>query len=227
MELNKSAFFTQLETNFITYNELKTIAIKDNGEGLVSLAEKDIPYTTKGDFITPSTGDDIYVREALVTQLKKAQDELNALFDDCLLQVVYGYRSLKQQKETYQTIKQEKQKEFPNYDEDQLNEEIHRFIAVPSVAGHPTGGAVDVQLLKSSGDVVDMGTKAHEFTKESYSFNPFVTREVWLNRQKLRQAMLSAGFAPFDGEWWHYSYGDREWAAYYNKPFAIYTQIDF
>jgi D-alanyl-D-alanine dipeptidase len=39
--------------------------------------------------------------------------------------------------------------------------------------------------------------------------------------------MLGVGFAPFDGEWWHFSYGDKEWAAYYNKPNAVYEQIDF
>ncbi len=41
----------------------------------------------------------------------------------------------------------------------------------------------------------------------------------------LRRAMAQAGFAPFNGEWWHFSYGDREWAAVWNAPFALYTHL--
>lgn len=41
----------------------------------------------------------------------------------------------------------------------------------------------------------------------------------------LRDCMLTAGFAPYDGEWWHFSYGERDWAHYYKKPNAIYGQV--
>ncbi len=43
----------------------------------------------------------------------------------------------------------------------------------------------------------------------------------------LRNVMVSVGFAPFDGEWWHFCYGDKEWAVYYNKPAACYAPIEF
>jgi len=33
--------------------------------------------------------------------------------------------------------------------------------------------------------------------------------------------MHSAGFSNFPGEWWHFSYGDRVWAAYLRKTHAI------
>lgn len=32
------------------------------------------------------------------------------------------------------------------------------------------------------------------------------------NRFLLQDLMLLVGFAPYYGEWWHFSYGDREWA---------------
>jgi D-alanyl-D-alanine dipeptidase len=36
---------------------------------------------------------------------------------------------------------------------------------------------------------------------------------------------MRQGLAPFDGEWWHFSYGDREWAKYYEEEAAaIYDQ---
>ena len=45
------------------------------------------------------------------------------------------------------------------------------------------------------------------------------------NRALLRRAMVAAGFAPFNGEWWHFSYGDREWALVWDAPAALYTQL--
>ena len=41
----------------------------------------------------------------------------------------------------------------------------------------------------------------------------------------LRKIMMQVGFAPYDAEWWHFSYGDREWAFYCKKPYALYDQI--
>ena len=36
--------------------------------------------------------------------------------------------------------------------------------------------------------------------------------EVRKNRRLLYHVMSAAGFVNYDGEWWHYSYGDRQWA---------------
>ena len=47
------------------------------------------------------------------------------------------------------------------------------------------------------------------------------------NRMLLRAVMMSAGFAPFVGEWWHFSYGDKEWAKYVGNEVAPYDQLDF
>lgn len=224
--MENDEMFQMLEKNFLTYADLKDVSVTDNGEEFVSLSSLNIPFTTSGDFIMPSTGQDIFVRETVARKLIDVQKSIDELFPKCILQVVYGYRSLDVQQQIYEEIKSNIQSQNPDMAPDALNEEVHRFIAVPSVAGHPTGGAVDVNIIDDKGRLVDMGTKAQEFVKESYSFFPLVSKTVWLNRQKLRQAMLTAGFAPFDGEWWHFSYGDKEWAKYYNKPSALYTQVN-
>jgi D-alanyl-D-alanine dipeptidase len=72
-----------------------------------------------------------------------------------------------------------------------------------------------------------MGTKIWQFDHDSYTFSPFVSKQAQINRQLLRKVMLEVGFAPFDGEWWHFSYGDKEWAKYYSQSYAIYEQIEF
>lgn len=43
-------------------------------------------------------------------------------------------------------------------------------------------------------------------------------------RSLLHDLMVAEDFAPFYGEWWHFSYGDREWAAFYNVEKAMYAQ---
>ncbi len=100
------------------------------------------------------------------------------------------------------------------------------MIASPDVAGHPTGGAVDVHLNGPDGEPLDFGTRIWDFSRDSYTFSPFISRDAWLNRQMLRAVMMQAGFAPFDGEWWHFSYGDKEWARYYDQPYALFGQVE-
>ena len=56
-------------------------------------------------------------------------------------------------------------------------------------------------------------------------FSKNISKIAKNNRMLLRELMLKNEFAPFDGEWWHFSYGDKEWAYYYQKKAAIYTQL--
>lgn len=136
----------------------------------------------------------------------------------------YGWRSPVIQQESFETIK--RQLGLTERDDIDALEIIHKSIAVPEVAGHPTGGAVDVQLVTRDKKIpVDMGTERHNFSEDSYTFSPFINPVAKTNRSLLRAAMLKAGFAPFDGEWWHFSYGDREWAAWYKQPESLYSPI--
>ncbi|MDD3040663.1 M15 family metallopeptidase [Bacteroides sp.] len=225
--MTKDELFVLLEEKFLTYKDLKSTPVAENHEPMVSLKKSGVKFTLLDGLIPPSTGDDIFVRAGVSEKLKKAQLMIADLIDGCVLDIVYGYRSLAVQKNSYEEFRHIiSNQPNPPTSEDELNEAIHRLVAVPEVAGHPTGGAVDVRIIDKDGKELDMGTPAHNFEKESYTFNPFLSKQVWDNRQKLRQTMLGLGFAPFDGEWWHFSYGDREWATYYKKPYAIYDQID-
>jgi D-alanyl-D-alanine dipeptidase len=98
---------------------------------------------------------------------------------------------------------------------------------VPEVAGHPTGGAVDVAATTPDGDVLDTGSTLADFDDLSRvpTFAPGLTGDQRSNRMLLHDAMVAAGFAPFYGEWWHFSYGDREWAAFYEQPAALYGPV--
>ena len=170
------------------------------------------------------TGGNIFVRRPVVDRLYWAGQELKKLDRTLTLKVVYGFRALEVQTRLFEEAKAVLAGQYS--DEDELIEVAHRRVAVPSVAGYPTGGAVAVEMLRDDGPV-DLGTTIMQASKDSFTFSPFVSREAWENRQLLRQAMMAAGFAPYDGEWWHFSYGDKEWARFYRKPGALYDQVAF
>ncbi len=216
--------YQQLEERMLRYADLIGVPSKDNDEALQILESRNGLLVDAVDSdMEKFTGNNIYVRESVAVKLRQVVAKLKKVDKNYSLEVVYGYRSLEIQKKLFNKFREKYRKRFSGIE---LLEVVHRNIAVPEVSGHPTGGAVDVQILKN-GKPLDFGTKIWEFSKDSYSFSPFISRLASGNRKELRKIMLSEGFAPFDGEWWHFSYGDREWAVYYGKDATIYKQIDF
>ena len=127
---------------------------------------------------------------------------------------------------------------------------ISQFVSLPRPDRdypplHTTGGAVDVTLIDAEGKELDMGTPFDSFSEKSasdyYEMETTATEEIdeegtgaeetkdgessveeIRNRRRiLRNAMCSAGFTYLDSEWWHYDYGNREWARQLEVP-AIY-----
>lgn len=80
--------------------------------------------------------------------------------------------------------------------------------------GHGTGAAVDVALCNDKGEMFDYGTKFHEYTDVTLTRSSKLTSEQKYNRKQLIRLMRRYGFVNFPTEWWHFSYGDRVWAAY-------------
>ena len=108
-----------------------------------------------------------------------------------------------------------------------LLEYIHEKIAVPEVSGHPTGGAVDIIIYNSdTKKYLNFGSDVLDYsTTQCYYYNENISDEAILNRKMLRNLMIEQEFAPYDGEWWHFSYGDKEWAFFYKKEKALYNQM--
>ncbi len=221
--MNKKDIYQQLADRMVHYTDLIKIPFKDNKEKLVpikstaNLSAKQIDSETLELYEQP-----VLVRESVAERLTLASEELAKVSKKLSLEVVYGHRSLHIQQELFEKYKRQFAKKYSGVE---LLEAVHRNIAVPDVAGHPTGAAVDIRILKE-GKPINMGTHIWEFVPDSYTFSPFISKQAWDNRRLLRDVMKQAGFAPYDGEWWHFSYGDKEWAKYYKKPYAIYDQLN-
>ncbi|HSH55748.1 MAG TPA: M15 family metallopeptidase [Candidatus Limnocylindrales bacterium] len=214
--------YLELENKMVQYSDLIDVPVAPVKEQFVSLAEvTELSANQIGDDMKQYTGDQILVRKEVAMRLQQAAGALAWQSPDLKLEVVYGYRALEIQQRLFSNFEIQLAE---TYTGQHLQEAVHRMIAVPSIAGHPAGAAVDIQICHRDGSL-DMGTKIWEFVPDSYTFSPFVSSASRQNRVMLREAMMSVGFAPYDGEWWHFSYGDKEWAKYYNKPYALYEQI--
>lgn len=221
--------YKNLEENMVSYKDLLSVSIKNNNEPFVKLDPAIIPngYMATMDDMETITGKQVLVRETVAKKLIQAQKKLKAINPKYTLYVTYGYRSLEvQTKKFLEQLNVTTKKYFP--DPLLLYEEVHRFIAVPTIAGHPTGGAIDVMIKdEETNKFLDFGSVQYDYTtKDCYVFADHISAEAKKNRMLLRNLLIEFGFAPFDGEWWHFSYGDKEWAYYYKKDAALYNQVE-
>ena len=210
---------------FPILTDLRPINVKDNGEALVAIDPQKIICRPLKDMF-PYTGDQIFVRASVREKLYQIQLSLQKNYPKMALVVYYGYRHPDIQKLYFEQMSK---KLKINNDEDPttFEERVNKFIAHPDVAGHPTGGAIDASLLLNGADV-NMGCQIFDFDQPTkiQTFSEEISGEEFANRMILRNLFVEAGFSPFDGEWWHFSYGDREWA--YNQPsktIAHYGQV--
>lgn len=218
----------QLEKRMIRYRDLISVSVADNGDPMVVLDPAGIKNGYRQDMsdMTTALGNRIILRNTASQMLNDAQKRLREKNENYSLYVTYGYRSLEVQTTKFRTIVSTIAKKRFFVNPIDLYEEVHRFIAVPTVAGHPTGGAVDITIVDSAEKLIDFGSPLYDLrSKNCYVYTPNITKRALKNRLLLRECMMGAGFAPFDGEWWHFSYGDREWAFYYKKSKAIYGQL--
>ena len=79
------------------------------------------------------------------------------------------------------------------------------FLADPNIGSpHSRGVAIDVTLLDTSGQELDMGTGFDEFSDLSHHGNPGISTVARRNRMLLLGIMTAAGWDFFKNEWWHY-----------------------
>ncbi|CAA6802658.1 MAG: D-alanyl-D-alanine dipeptidase [uncultured Sulfurovum sp.] len=224
--------YEKLEQEFIKCRDLKDISIKESNENFISLSKLThrhikIRYE-KLDMLNHFNGEMI-VRQSVGQKLINIANHLQNNYAHLALIIVYGYRTDEIQKKYFFKYLRIIEDDYPWIEnKDELHELVHMGVACPDVAGHPTGGAVDIAIYDlNTKEYLDMGAKILDYTnsKKSYTYSPEIDQQHHNNRMFLKTLMENEDFAPYLGEWWHFSYGDREWAKYYNKPFALYQQV--
>ncbi|WP_419924015.1 M15 family metallopeptidase [Candidatus Poriferisocius sp.] len=92
---------------------------------------------------------------------------------------------------------------------------------------HTTGGTVDLTLswldqplaLGTDYDAFDANAAVHAFEA------PGADARVRLLRRGFAYAMATAGFVPYEKEWWHWSHGDDVWAQATGRA-ALYDIVE-
>lgn len=227
--------YTRIESEIPKVSELERIPIIENGETLVEVLDSDgliISFHNSGEMLE-LMGLRMFVRATVREMLIGANNDIMSIKDSLRIKLFYAYRALEIQAKYYAKALATAERRFPDRSDQWKKELAHTLSACPSVAGHPTGGAVDVTLFDLvTGEDVDMGVPVyrdaiHNAGRRIYTESPEIVGETMKNRLLLKSVMSSRGFAPFSGEFWHFSYGDREWAAKLGKEHAIYDQIPF
>lgn len=212
----------------LLHPSVQNMAVIENHEPMVSIDLKESKLVLDYD-VDLGYANEFIARKSVVDKLKQASLLLPEGL--CLL-VKEAHRPRAFQSFIYnrRVIQLFCSEEFEHLSPTQIHKLASEYIAPPNVAGHPTGGAVDVSLIDKQGVEVDLGCKYDEDAAKSdgkcYSFFEDLTDNVKKNRRILFSCMGSAGFINYPFEWWHWSYGDKYWAAVKGTSHSLYSAID-
>jgi D-alanyl-D-alanine dipeptidase len=216
----------------MSFEQREAVAAGTSDEAMVDANKYDPSIlTSQREDMLPYMGERVVVRDTIAKKLAAVNARLAQ--QGYGLKVVYGYRHPEVQKRYFESKKAQIRKEWDEqdktYTEDELNRATDLFVAYPPIAGHPTGGCVDVRLVTlGDGKEVDCSPPTGDMSavdeKEVMkTFPKIISPQQLVNRMFLYNAMLAEGFAPFHGEWWHFMYGDMEWAAFVGEKAALYA----
>ncbi len=81
------------------------------------------------------------------------------------------------------------------------------YVANPKKGSkHNRGAAVDLTLVDSFGNELDMGTKFDFFGREAHHTYLNLPKEVLQNRKLLKETLAKYDFKSIYNEWWHYEF---------------------
>lgn len=232
--------------------DIKRITIKECGEALVVLSMEDFviePMYFKWGICGES---EIKLRSGVIERLKRAKAYLNSLSgcERWNFKIWDGYRLLDTQKRLYDDYFALLKERHPEFSNERIDEKVQIFVSPPSrdknfPAPHNTGGAVDLTIVDENFQELKMGSVFDEFNVRSFTahfekdFDDISEMEVEVeqysvkecqvfkkNRALFLKVMEQAGFVNYFEEWWHFSYGDQEWALQTKSDAAIYGSME-
>lgn len=163
-----------------------------------------------------------FVRKSVAEKLNVALKNLPVGYG---LKIRCCLRSIGTQTKFYNETYAKLQQKHPDWNSDNLEDEVEKFCGAPDLAPHCTGGAVDLFLLDEDGKLLDIGCGPSEHTARAVTVNDIITPEQQKNRDVFTNTLLSSGLVNFPGEVWHWCYGESDWAAYGGHDRAIYGLV--
>lgn len=218
--------------------KVRAIRIIECGETMEELSVRDFllePMYFKWGYSETSI---IKLRSGVIDRLREAKKILNEM-PGCAgwnFKIWDGFRTLKTQTILYENYLDELRAKNPEWSDELLRDAVEIFVAPPSrnkelPAPHNTGGAVDLTIVDGDGNEIEMGTLFDEFDVKSYTSHFALSEDekgkfFHANRMLLKDVLESVGFTNYHEEWWHFSYGDQNWAASKGLSEAIYGSVE-
>ncbi len=113
---------------------------------------------------------------------------------------------------------------YPNIDK----RDFFKLGYVARKSSHSRGSTVDLNIVDAlNGKLIplDMGTRFDFMDVLSHPDNPDVPKDVFKNRQFLKQLMLDFGWLGIKEEWWHFTFTDEPYPdTYFNFPVINYKE---
>lgn len=220
----------------LIWSDIEAITVKENQDKLIELKSSDklklLPvYFNDGlEGAIPK----LVLRKEVANRLCSAAANLPLNLG---LVVFDGWRPKKVQYALRDEVRKKILIKHPNADSDWLEMRLDEFVANPKRKGmcppHLTGGSVDVGLFDTTTDtLIDMGSVFDEASHLSYTSALETETDKRFNQAKLHRrilvsVMLAQGFTNIPTEWWHFDYGNSNWAYFSEQPFAYYGAADF
>jgi D-alanyl-D-alanine dipeptidase len=179
-----------------------------------------------------------YTRETIYHKLIEASKYLPCGYRFVIFDT---WRPLKVQQSLFDILKDELRKKYPSDSDEEITNKTLVYVALPSwdakkPSPHNTGGAVDLTIADEDGLLLKMGTEFDDpsiKTKTIYyeeklakgaELNPEEI-EVLKNRRLLYHIMTGVGFTNYVDEWWHYDFGNQNWAFMSKSDHAVYGKF--
>ena len=182
-----------IEIKEIKLLDINNPNINDSTFAAVSTFSSDfdyeLKYATTDNFLKQKVYDcpSCFLRVSTIKALLKVNDSLQQIgyhikFFDC-------YRPLDVQKKMWKIM--------PNTN----------YVANPKRGSvHNRGGAIDITLVDSIGNELDMGTPFDHFGVEAHHYYSKLPEDVLKNRKLLKSVMEYYNFKSIYSEWWHYEF---------------------
>jgi D-alanyl-D-alanine dipeptidase len=171
---------------------------------------------------------DYRVREAVHEKIGRISRVLAE--QDKVLIIRSVWRSFEHQRRLWEKKYAVMQKKYPHKHTDDIKVIVSHFIAPPDKSMHATGGAVDALIFDvKNGCVMDFGNNEGftlELDETCYPYHPDISPKAKQNRQLLIHLFEEEDFVVDILEYWHFDYGNANWATEKGEEHARYGVIE-
>lgn len=215
-----------------SWAEIAAVPIVENGNPLETVAANRRIRVRPAYFEQniPHAPEKIYLRREVIARLHAA---LALLPPNLGLEILDGWRPLAVQAALREQFRQKLVAEHPAASIEEVARLVDTFTADPDNPDmpppHNTGGSVDLTLFDTqTGVALNMGTAFDDPADASFSHAlELGSHPAKIYRRWLINAMKAAGFSNFPTEWWHFDYGNQNWAYFTKQPAAIFGETHF